>query len=244
MIDRGTDTINTAIETTGSVVASSISERYAYKTAKEVEKTERNRDNNLTKQEAIQKAGDVLGMKVLVDGKVKTIEWESLVEICQAAINSGNPEIGAQMLAMKYQTNAEQTKAQSEKTRGNWKLLTSTLTRVAALGASIVTFNPIPFAISEGGHFGGKLMELIRSKKDKDEKGKIEKTLEFMQEAYKLNSILNTDYPSSRFPALGPVKRLLDASVKQNNPELIAITIQVIQEEIIHYNKTQNLLPE
>ena len=244
LIDRGTDTINTAIETTGSVVASSISERYAYKTAKEVEKTERNRDNNLTKQEAIQKAGDVLGMKVLVDGKVKTIEWESLVEICQAAINSGNPEIGAQMLAMKYQTNAEQTKAQSEKTRGNWKLLTSTLTRVAALGASIVTFNPIPFAISEGGHFGGKLMELIRSKKDKDEKGKIEKTLEFMQEAYKLNSILNTDYPSSRFPALGPVKRLLDASVKQNNPELIAITIQVIQEEIIHYNKTQNLLPE
>jgi hypothetical protein len=237
LIDRGTDTINTAIETTGNVVANSISERYAYKTAKEAEKTERNRDNNLTKQEAIRKTGDVLGMKILVDGKVKTIEWDSLVEMCRVAMETGNPEIAANMLAMKYQSNVEQAKSQSEDTREKWVMLESMFKKAAALGVSIITFSPVPYIINETGSIGDKIAKRIPFLKNKDDKKKEEieekeKALEFMQMAYDLNSKLNTEFPASQFPMLNPIKRLLDASVKQKNPELIAMTIQVIQEEI------------
>ena len=241
LIYRGTETINTAIETTGNVVASSISERYAYKTAKESEKTERNRDNNITKQEAIRKAGDVLGMKILVDGQVKTIEWDSLVEMCRAAMETGNPEIAANMLAMKYQANVEQAKSQSEETREKWIMLESMFKKAAALGASIITFSPAPFIISETGSIGDKIVKRIPFLKNKDDKEEIEekeKALEFMQMAYDLKSKMNTEFPASQFPMLDPIKRLLDASVKQKNPELIAMTIQVIKEEI---NEMQNI---
>ena len=241
LIDRGTDTINTAIETTGNVVANSISERYAYKTAKESEKTERNRDNNITKQEAIRKAGDVLGMKILVDGQVKTIEWDSLVEMCRVAMETGNPEIAANMLAMKYQANVEQAKSQSEETREKWIMLESMFKKAAALGASIITFSPAPLIISETGSIGDKIVKRIPFLKNKDGKEEIEekeKALEFMQMAYDLKSKMNTEFPASQFPMLDPIKRLLDASVKQKNPELIAMTIQVIKEEI---NEMQNI---
>ena len=242
LIDRGTDTINTAIEMTGNVVANSISERYAYKTAKESEKTERNRDNNLTKQEAIRKTGDVLGMKILVDGKVKTIEWDSLVEMCRAAMETGNPEIAANMLAMKYQANVEQAKSQSEETREKWIMLESMFKKAAALGVSLITLSPAPYIISESGNIGDKILKRIPFLKNKEDKKEEieekEKALEFMQMAYDLNSKLNTGFPASQFPMLNPIKRLLDASVKQKNPELIAMTIQVIQDEI---NDMQNI---
>ena len=246
LIERGTDTINTAIETTGNVVANSISERYAYKTAKEAEKTERNRDNNLTKQEAIRKTGDVLGMKILVDGKVKTIEWDSLVEMCRVAMETGNPEIAANMLAMKYQSNVEQAKSQSEDTREKWVMLESMFKKAAALGVSIITFSPVPYIINETGSIGDKIAKRIPFLKNKDDKKKEEieekeKALEFMQMAYNLNSKLNTEFPASQFPMLNPIKRLLDASVKKQNPELIAVTIQVIKEEINDMQSMNNI---
>ena len=242
LIGRGTDTIKTAIETTGNVVSSSISEVFTYKTSKELEKTERNRDNNVTKQEAIRKTGDVLGMKILVDGKVKTIEWDSLVEMCRSAMETGNPEIAANMLAMKYQANVEQAKLQSEDTKEKWILLESMFKKAAALGASIITFSPAPFIISETGSIGDRIVKRIPFLKSKDDKKEEieekEKALEFMQMAYDLKSKMNTEFPASQFPVLAPVKRLLDASVKLQNPELIAMTIQVIQDEI---NEMQNL---
>ena len=239
LIDRGTDTVNAAIETSGNVVASSISERYAYKTAKESEITERNRDNNITKQEAIRKAGDVLGMKILVDGQVKTIEWDSIVEMCRAAMETGNPEIAAEMLAMKYQANVEQAKTQREVTKEKWILLESMLKKASALGLSMFTFSPAPFIISEAGSIGDRIAKKIPFLKNKENKREEQdKALELMQMAYNLNSKLNSDFPSSQFPVLAPVKRLLDASVKLQNPELIAMTIQVIQDEI---NEMQSL---
>ena len=60
--------------------------------------------------------------------------------------------------------------------------------------------------------------------------------------AYDLNSKLNTEFPASQFPMLNPIKRLLDASVKQKNPSLIALTVQVIQEEISNMQDAKKLL--
>ena len=267
LIDRGTDTINTAIETVSEVS----SQMFDYKAIKQAEKTKRNQQDNQTAQEKAriagkmyedhekgkternlqnsltkQKAIEMMGLKILVDGKEKTIEWDSLVEICQAAINSGNPEIGAQMLAIKYQTNAEQAKFQSDETRGKWNLLSSMLTRIAALGSSVITPNPAPFYLSEAGNIGGKIAKKIHFLKNKEDKKEEieekEKALEFMQMAYDLNSKLNTEFPASQFPMLNPIKRLLDASVKQKNPSLIALTVQVIQEEISNMQDAKKLL--
>jgi hypothetical protein len=62
---------------------------------------------------------------------------------------------------------------------------------------------------------------------------------EIIKAAYELNSYMSDNFPPLQFPELKPIKRLLDASVKKNNPELIAETIQVIQEEI---NNMQNIV--
>ena len=234
LIDKGADTINTAIQTSGTVVSNAVFDMFSYKTAKETEKTERNRDNNMTKQEAIRKTGDVLGMKILVDGKVKTIEWDSLVEMCKAAIDSGNPEAAVKMLSLKYQSDAEQAKLKNEETKKKWGSLKTMVEVAVPLAASVLTLSPAPLII--GTASWGIKLKIPNLKKGSEENK--EEVLKLMQKAYDLNSKLNTDFPASQFPELRPIKRLLDASVKKNDPKLIAETIQVIQEEI---NDMQNM---
>ena len=232
LIDRGTDTINTAIETTGNVVASSISERYAYKTAKEAELTERNRDNNMTKQEAIRKTGDVLGMKILVDGKVKTIEWDSLVEMCQAAINTGKPEIGVQMLSQKYSFEIEKEKMKSTRSSKALEEFKNILDQVMPerraleLGKNVLKV-------------GEKVFDSVLSKKKESKPEEVD-----YKKVYELMSSWSENPSLSQYPELKPMKRLLDRAVKNGNPEVITITIQMLQDEIEDMQKTQKLLME
>lgn len=226
LIDRGTDTINTAIETTGNVVASSISERYAYKTAKEAEKTERNRDNNMTKQEAIRKTGDVLGMKILVDGKVKTIEWDSLVEMCQAAINTGNPEIGVQMLSQKYSFEIEKEKTKSVRSSEALKEFKNILGQVGDIALAIKP-GGAKYAIGKNALTIGEKFVDSFSKKKKSKSEEVD-----YKKVYELMSNWSEHYPLSQHPELKPMKKLLDKAVKNGNPEVITITIQVLQEGI------------
>ena len=81
---------------------------------------------------------------------------------------------------------------------------------------------------------GEKVVDIVKKipfrKKNSDE---------VIRAAYELNSYMSDNFPPLQFPELRPIKRLLDATVKQNDPELIAMTIQVIKEEI---NDMQNMV--
>lgn len=77
------------------------------------------------------------------------------------------------------------------------------------------------------------LVEHVVDKIPKDKKKKRNHNSEdIIRKAYKLNSYLNENFPIAQYPEFGPIKRLLDATVQKNDPDLIAMTIQVISEEV------------
>lgn len=92
------------------------------------------------------------------------------------------------------------------------------------------TASDIVFSMTETGKVlktGEKVFDIIKKIPFKKKKSD-----EVVRAAYEVSSYMSDNFPPQQFPELRPIKRLLDTAVKIDNPELIAMTIQVIQEEI------------